>query len=576
MRAYICPILVVTLLAGPCDARTDIIGALVKVEHADNGSTYLQGWACQIGVANPVSVRVTFGKPAPSGVALFSTIADNRSVPTAAGNCSPPRHNHGFQIALSELDAKRFAGQKIFIYGVTPDNNANGAELENSGAFVLPKIEYDSVNCDDWDGLVDRNIQLQPENCQIHKQIVFNGPNLSLDCNGATIDGTNLPALSGSRGQGIGAWSAKAECERSKLVGTDSRFLDADATGSLIQNCRVQNFAFGIYFNRRAWTKPKVGEECVPYREYSELNSRNASKQGLDDTLGGRDKRYPFSAADVTVRNVEATKIRDSGIFVNEYGRNWLVEDSKIVGNGVGIYLERESRQNRIITNIIANNGNVGVAIDASARNLIEKNLIEGNGAIGVALYKNCGESGGVTRYQHANNNILRGNIIRGQGGARIGGMTLTMSYLLASSEADKIKSPGVGVWIASRQGLSRLWMERATGNPSLGCSDVGYNIGEDTLYQDYASNNQIINNRIYDNSLADVIVEDDNNRITRNDFSSGTGAAPLAGIVIGSVFRQQEPKLRPVGNVYLSGNVLPKITLGDSVLYIGGSEPIE
>lgn len=65
-----------------------------------------------------------------------------------------------------------------------------------------------------------------------------------------------------------------------------------------------------------------------------------------------------------------------------------------------------------------------------------------------MALYKNCGESRGVTRYQHTNGNILRHNIIRGQGGMRFGDMTLTMSYLLSLPGVETLSKPGVGVWI--------------------------------------------------------------------------------------------------------------------------------
>lgn len=247
--------------------------------------------------------------------------------------------------------------------------------------------------------------------------------------------------------------------------------------------------------------------------------------------------------------------------------------DYDVLSARAGIYLERESRRNCVITSTIAANAGVGVAIDASAHNLLERNVIEKNGSIGIALYKNCGERGGVTRYQHSNGNIVRLNTIWDQTGSGLKDMTLTMSALNATAAKEEITGVGVGVWIASRQGLSGAWMANALQVTKDVCSDPGYGIKGKTYYEDHASGNKIVENNIMGNSLAQVIVEDDNNTISDNNFISESEVVPLASVIVGTIFRQADPKLGPVKDVYLKGNQLPDTTIEKPVMFIGGSK---
>lgn len=562
--------------SSPSHAASNVIGYIDGMEKASVGSGYiLRGWACQNSANQSITVRVTFGKPAGEGVAIYSTVADQTSSAAIAARCGTTLGKHNFSISFTKREADRFAGRKIFVYGISTANDETGnAALERSGTFAMPDVNYDTVNCATWNGIVDRNIRLQPANCKLNKQVTFSGPNLSLDCNGASIDGSGIAIAPGSRGQGIGLKTGKEMCEQAEAPGKASRFPDADGSGSLIKNCRITNFAFGVYFNRRVWTKPEKGASCIPLSEFSSQSPQKGSSGDLDQYLGGRNKRYGFNPSDVTIRNLEVSGGKQAGIFVNEYAVNWLIEDSLIQNNGVGIYLERESRRNRVITSTIAKNLGVGVAIDASAYNLLERNLIEKNGSIGVALYKNCGERGGVTRYQHSDGNTLRHNVIRDQRGSNSRDMTLTMSTLSAAAARDKIPGMGVGVWIASRQGLSETWMSNALQTTKAVCSDPGYAVKGQTYYQDHASGNKIIENNIVGNSLAQVIVEDDDNTISNNNFIGKDTPPPLASIIVGSVFRQEDPKLRPVKDIRLTGNQLPETTIENPIMFIGGSKP--
>ena len=566
----------VLLVASPalCSAAGNITGAVEGIDKGNQGGLTIRGWACEGDSDRALDVRATFGKPAGQGVALLSGHANERSDGAPPAQCMKGGAGHAFRIAMSPRDAIRFAGRKVYVYGIaSADDKSGNAELAGSGTFTVPDVAYTNVNCADWNGVVDRNIRLQPANCHIAKQVVFSAPNLSLDCNSATIDGKGVQTDPDGKGQGIGVASSQSVCRASERNGNQSRVSDADASGAVISNCKITNFKFGVFFERHLWTKPNPSaSNCMAFGEFSAKSPQHLGPADVDQALGGRDKRYDFATSDVTLRNVEVSNIAADGIFVNEYARNWLIEDANVHDNGNGIYLERESRGTRVITSGVARNHNVGIAIDSSANNLLERNVVEGNGAIGIALYKNCGEGGGVTRYQHSDNNLIVNNTIRNQKGAGPKDMTLTQAELNTEAGNKGPNSLGVGVWIASRQGLSSSFMRQVYSKTPLACSDPGRDIQGQTYFPDFASGNQVTQNTITGNSLAQVIVEDDNNTVARNDMVGGDAPA-AANIVVGSVFRKDDAR-GPVKNVQLQDNKLPDSGTRKSVVYLGGSAP--
>lgn len=565
----------ILLAASPavCSAAATITGAIEGIDKGNQGALTVRGWACQSNSDQTLEVRATFGKPASEGVALLGAHANQPGEGLGTTQCTKGNEGHAFRIQLSPRDAIRFAGRKVYVYALSSaKDNSGNAELAGSGSFAIPDIVYENVNCGDWNGVVDRNIRLQPANCHIAKQVVFSGSNLSLDCNNGTIDGKGLQTEPESRGQAIGIASSQEVCSKSELSGDQSRFPDADASGAAISNCKVTNFRFGIFLQRRLWMKPTPSAStCMAFGEYSNSSPQHLGPTDLDQALGGREKRYNFATSDVSLHNVEVSNIVSDGIFVNEYARNWLIEDANVHDNGNGIYLERESQANRVITSVISRNHNVGVAIDSSAKNLLERNLIEENGAIGIALYKNCGEGGGVTRYQHSDNNVIVRNIVRNQKGSGSKDMTLTQSELNAEVGNTGASSLGVGIWIASRQGLSNSFMRRVYSKTPTVCSDAGRDIHGQTYFPDYSSGNQITQNTITGNTLAQVIVEDDNNAIIKNDMV-GANSPSFASIVVGSVYRQDDMVRGPVKNVQLQNNKLPVTGTKKPVIYLGNS----
>lgn len=176
-----------------------------------------------------------------------------------------------------------------------------------------------------------------------------------------------------------------------------------------------------------------------------------------------------------------------AGVYVDAFSSFVQIEKSTFLDNkGVAIYLEYSSSQTSILDNYFYNNGFVkgreAIAIDSSSKNIISRNFFKKNNSGGVFLYKNCGErfpgSEFITRKYGSNYNIITNNSFFGE---------------------------RVGVWLASRQ--SR---DLSTWN----CSDP--TIFEGKYYQDYASDNKVVDNS-FCGVAQPVIVEDDNNVIANN-----------------------------------------------------------
>src|ERR1044072_743119 len=69
-------------------AKTDVRGRLYGVKKSEDGSGYvIHGWACQIGIPQSITIRVTFDKPAGKGVALMSSLANQPGAAAEAAEC---------------------------------------------------------------------------------------------------------------------------------------------------------------------------------------------------------------------------------------------------------------------------------------------------------------------------------------------------------------------------------------------------------------------------------------------------------------------------------------------------------
>ena len=302
---------------------------------------------------------------------------------------------------------------------------------------------------------------------------------VTLDCRGATIDGT------GVGGVGI---------EVSAPAG-------ADLSGVTIRNCDVRGF----------------------------LNSIRVTRVGFRSLVAGHE--YDHGISGVVIEDTTVGGSHGVGIYVDAYVTRTTIRHVTVAGAGSsGIYLEAGSTDNVVEHNTIRDNGFVengpggqpttfggqrfrfwgvgreGISIDGSRRNRVVDNTFSGNSAGGVFLYTNCGEdvhsSSGTwfPRRYGAEGNLIADNRF-------VGGVN--------------------GVWVAARMGENLLPMD---------CSDPSYfTAGLTRISLDRAAGNTVAHNTFYD-VVYGVRVEDDATVVTANRFV-GADAGSYA-VVVGTPYR--------------------------------------
>ena len=211
-----------------------------------------------------------------------------------------------------------------------------------SSIGISSMVSAEAIDCNQWNGVVDKNTTLK-NGCKYYGAVTINKSHVTLDCNGAVIDG-------GRKMEQVtdGITSALRFEKLQKVT---------------IKNCIVQNF------NGRG------------------INLRYIGNSYLESS-------YSNSPENIIIDNVTVWHNYYSGIYINAFSQNVHIKNSKIAYNGgVGIYLERESRYNTIEkSEIYKNSGEYpiwkstrgfreGIAIDASANNQIISNTISENAA---------------------------------------------------------------------------------------------------------------------------------------------------------------------------------------------------
>lgn len=538
------------------------------VQNPQKNGYLIRGWACQKETNQSVAVHLYFGRPSGQGVVAKAGMADQVSSAAVGEQCATTLGRHAFSIPLSMREYRRYAGQKLFVYGISLSPDGYNNALARSGIHSPEEVSFTEVACDQWNGVVDKNIRLTA-GCTYKGQVLFSTSDVTLDCNGGSIVPAEPETIAaGTIGQGLSLLSAKKACDDAPLAvdGSKQYFIDPRIDGSVIKNCSISQFRFGLYFRRQVWIKSKTTGKCTSLGEFPVNDARAGSVADLDAYLGGRSKRYDFHPSTITVRNVHISAAKENGLYVNEYAKDWLVEDSSFNSNPKGVYLERESIGTRIFNSEIKNNRVVGIAVDASAKNIIERNVIDNNGSAGISLYRNCGEKAGVPRYAHSNNNVIQRNLIKNQVG-RKDLITLTTKFI--EKEAQKF---GVGVWVASRQGMTPESILAAYPDATKVCLDDPVQTASGEVYRDYASANIIRNNTMADNLFANILIEDDNNIVMNNNFSTPKQVAAYADVVVGSVFRQSDAEKGPVQNNKITGNKSTSLTISGNYLSLFGS----
>lgn len=120
----------VTQITGHIDAR--------PIDGSGNAS--IEGWACSTGLAQSINVDLYVGGPAGSGTFVGRYPANQSSEPAVASACNVSSGSYRFQIPLTNTTRSQYAGQAIYIHGISPVGADNTA-IANSGSFTVPVSE---------------------------------------------------------------------------------------------------------------------------------------------------------------------------------------------------------------------------------------------------------------------------------------------------------------------------------------------------------------------------------------------------------------------------------------------------
>lgn len=363
-----------------------------------------------------------------------------------------------------------------------------------------------------------------PQGCKYDrvKLIIANQSNITLDCNGAQLNGLdkefrqkpNTTYELGREPIDIGILIISNE--------------DHQINNITVKNCNLKNYVRGIRVSF-----------SISATTISDLKN-NINVEALENYL------RTISPTNILVEHSAINFSHKDGIYIDRFINGFILDRSSINSTGsVGLYLDSGSTNSHIKNSSFTKNGysryviksreitknlvdysREGIAIDSSFNNRIEGNSFSNNSRGSVFLYKNCNEfredPNQIPRYQSTDGNIITGN---------------------------KFDDEDVGVWIASRQSEDLKGLECGIPKVATGTKYYGPYARNTYFYEDYAKNNQVLNNE-FKNIRFGVIVEDDGNTINGNTF---IGAANT-DIKVGTIYRTEKLS-NPVKNTTIKAN---------------------
>ncbi|TCU14715.1 NosD domain-containing protein [Rhizobium sullae] len=277
------------------------------------------------------------------------------------------------------------------IYGVVQASNPHHVFAQTTPDCIAPRN-------------VSANLRLKAA-CRYTGPLLIDTSNVTLDCNGATIDATRSRNGITVEGRGI--------------------------RNVTVKNCKVDSAK-----NEGIFIKPP-------------LNAPDMAALPMA-------QRYDIAPQHVSILDSTVTNSGTAGIYVGNYAESTVIKNTFVANSGsVAVYLDASSVRATIENNTFNRNGfgdplgrsnrrrnREAIAIDSSAYNTILNNTFSGNSAGGVFLYKNCWERHDspkqVKRWQYSSFNTIRGNRF----------------------------TEKVGVWVASRQAKNLTNMN--CGDPPL------------------------------------------------------------------------------------------------------------
>ena len=265
--------------------------------------------------------------------------------------------------------------------------------------------------------------------------------NLTIDCQGATLDGGK-----GTLNAGMDMIEVRSHHRKNGTWGVP--------TNTQIRNCRINGSirVFGMGKNGEA---KNIRESSLQAGHVSRLQERAPSDIHFENiTLNGTG-RIPFYLSP-GVHDVTLTNSTIQGESVS-----------------VGIYLDAESTRNHITHNDIrvTTTRREQIAIDGSSHNIISNNYFGSLSNGGIYLYRNCGE-GGTIRYNAPTHNRIQNN---------------SFYY--------KNYSPW-WEWMLGKE--PTIYLGARNGNRNYCDEDKGYDVGSSQSDLDFARDNIIAQNKVF------------------------------------------------------------------------------
>jgi hypothetical protein len=309
-----------------------------------------------------------------------------------------------------------------------------------------------------------------PPNAVVTRPLVFLGAaasNVTLDCNGGTLDGRHYPASTAYRAVEV----------RSKVLVAPVQHQEfgqwSPPVNVTVQNCRILGSIRLVGMSENA-----TGDAIL-------WSSRGA---------GHVERVRRAAPSRITFRNVVVEGRGGNVIYFSAGVNHSKIIDSKITGNirAGALYMDAESHKNVVRDTHFKRDIPRGadgypegerelISVDGSSHNLIANNVFEGLAKGGVFLYRNCGEKS-VIRHSTPSHNDIVNNV-----------------FLYSSEARESFDPKKPAIFIGSRDGKD--W------SPNWDCSDDGgYPFGSSASDQDMASHNAAVQNHVAWQSASQAI----------------------------------------------------------------------
>jgi hypothetical protein len=103
-----------------------------------NSGLFATGWACDQGIAEPVTVELYAGDPAGAGTLLRTAVTEKGSEPQLSDRCGTTDVNHRFRIPIQPSDVRAHGGKPLYMRARSASGGPTLA-LGQSGEVLLPK-----------------------------------------------------------------------------------------------------------------------------------------------------------------------------------------------------------------------------------------------------------------------------------------------------------------------------------------------------------------------------------------------------------------------------------------------------